>query len=70
MFFNKVRIEGQPGVKPDIVAALKNNIGKERISGILLFDGEWSCLRSRHLILWSIGTLTSQQRIYGSGLVT
>jgi hypothetical protein len=43
---------------------------KERISGILFFDGEWSCLRSRHLALWSLGTLTGQQRFYGSGLVT
>ena len=29
-----------------------------------------SCLRSRHLVLWSLGTLTGQQRFYGSELVT
>jgi len=29
-----------------------------------------SCLGSRHLVLWSLGTLTGQQRFYGSGLVT
>jgi len=43
---------------------------KEQISGILFFDGEMSCLRSRHLVLWSLGTLTGQQRFYGTGLVT
>ena len=32
--------------------------------------GKKSCLRNRHLVLWSLGTLTSQQRFYGSGLVT
>jgi hypothetical protein len=49
---------------------LKTNLWKEQISGILFFDGERSCLRSRHLVLWSLGTLTGQQRFYGSGLVT
>jgi hypothetical protein len=29
-----------------------------------------SSLRSRHLVLWSLGTLTSQQRFYGTRLVT
>jgi len=29
-----------------------------------------SCLRSRHLVLWSLGTLTGQQRFYGQRLVT
>jgi len=43
---------------------------KERISGILFFDGEWFVLRSRHLVLWLLGTLTGQQRFYGTGLVT
>ena len=46
---------------PDIAAALKINsrmMEKEQISGILFFDGEWSYLRSRHLVLWSLGTLT------------
>jgi hypothetical protein len=60
-------------VAPDIAAALKNNLSiveKEQISGILFFYGKRSCLRSRHLVLWSLGTLTGQQRFYGSGLVT
>jgi len=48
---------------------LKNFYGKEQISGILFFDGKISCLRSRHLILRSLGTLTDQQRFYGTGLV-
>ena len=51
--------------------SFKNNIScKEWISGILFFDGEWSCLRSRHLVLWSLGTLTGQQRFYGTRLIT
>ena len=59
-------------VAPDIAAVLKNYIisWKERISGILFFNGDILCLRSRHLVLWSLGTLTGQQRFYGSGLVT
>jgi hypothetical protein len=32
--------------------------------------GENVLLRSRHLVLWSLGTLTGQQRFYGTGLVT
>jgi len=28
------------------------------------------CLRSRHLVLWLLGTLTGQQRFYGPRLVT
>ena len=55
----------------NIEATLKiKSIGKEWISGILFFDGKRSCLRSRHLVLWSLGTLTGQQRFYGTGLVT
>jgi len=34
------------------------------------FKGKMFCLGSRHLVLWSLGTLTGQQRFYGSGLVT
>jgi hypothetical protein len=45
---------GRVGVAPDIAAVLKIN----------------SCLRSRHLVLWSLGTLTGQHRFYGSRLVT
>ena len=29
-----------------------------------------SCSSSRHLVLWSLGTLTGQQRFYGPRLVT
>jgi hypothetical protein len=36
----------------------------------LVLRGKKSCLRSRHLILWSLETLTSQQRFYGMKLVT
>jgi hypothetical protein len=36
----------------------------------LVLSGKMSCLRSRHLVLWSLGTLTGQQRFYGSGLIT
>jgi hypothetical protein len=57
-------------VAPDIAAALKNITRKEQISDILFFWGKMSCLRSHHLVLWSLGTLTGQQRFYGSGLVT
>jgi hypothetical protein len=51
------------------MAGLKIHQQKEQISGILFFDGERSCLRSCHLVLWSLGTLTSQQIFYGMGLV-
>ena len=58
-------------VAPDIAAALKFYISwKEWISGILFFVGERYCLRIHHLVLWLLGTLTGQQRFYGSGLVT
>jgi hypothetical protein len=57
-------------VAPDIVAALKKFHGKEWISGILFFNGELYYLRSRHLVLWLLGTLTGQQRFYGTRLVT
>jgi hypothetical protein len=43
---------------------------KERIFGILFFDGEWFVLRSCHLVLQLLGTLTGQQRFYGTGRVT
>jgi hypothetical protein len=49
---------------------LKNYHGKEWIFGILFFDGEWFVLRSHHLVLWLLGTLTGQQRFYGTRLVT
>jgi hypothetical protein len=43
---------------------------KNRYLASCFFRGNWSCLRSRHLVLWLLGTLTGQQRSYGSGLVT
>jgi hypothetical protein len=35
----------------------------------MFFYGKMSRLRSRHLVLWSLRTLTGQQRFYGAGLV-
>jgi hypothetical protein len=43
---------------------------KEHISDILFLDRKMSCLRSCHLVLWSLETLTGQQRFYGTRLVT
>ena len=43
---------------------------KEQISGILFFLEKISCSRSRHLVLWSLETLTGQHRFYGMRLVT
>jgi len=58
-------------VAPDIAAALKIKKSLERTDlWHLVLLGKKSCLRSRHLVLWSLGTLTGQQRFYGSGLVT
>jgi len=60
-------------VAPGITAALKIillNCGKRTNFWHLVLLGEKSCLRSRHLVLWSLETLTGQQRFYGSGLVT
>jgi hypothetical protein len=54
---------------PDIAAVLKINSWKEQISDILFVDGKISYLKSRHLVLWSLGTLTDLQRFYGTGLV-
>jgi hypothetical protein len=34
------------------------NVRKEQIFDILFFKGKMSSLRSRHLILWLIGTLS------------
>jgi hypothetical protein len=59
-------------VAPDIAAALKNNLliyGKRTDIWHLVLLGKRSSLRSRHLVLWSLGTLTGQQRFYGAGLV-
>ena len=36
------------------------NLWKEHISGILFFNGDIICLRSRHLVLRLLGTLTGQ----------
>jgi len=58
-------------VATDITAVIKKFIWmKEQISDILFFNGKWSYLRSRHLVLWSLGTLTGQQRLYDTRLVT
>jgi len=58
-------------VATDITAVIKKFIWmKEQISDILFFNGKWFYLRSRHLVLWSLGTLTGQQRLYDTRLVT
>jgi hypothetical protein len=58
-------------VATDITAVIKKFIWmKEQISDILFFNGKWSYLRSRHLVLWSLGTLTGQQRLYDTRLIT
>jgi hypothetical protein len=59
----------------DIAAALKiiDHLliyGKRTDIWHLVLLEKRSCLRSRHLVLWSLGTLTGQQRFYGTGLVT
>jgi hypothetical protein len=56
-------------VAPNIEATIKKSKRKKQISGILFLDGKMSCLMSRHLVLWSLGTLTGQQRFYGTELV-
>jgi hypothetical protein len=63
MFFQVCRSRHRGGLK---IFSIK----KKRISGILFFDGEWFYLKSRHLILWLLDTLTGQQRFYGTRLVT
>jgi lysine/ornithine N-monooxygenase len=56
-------------VTPNITLTFKNYFkNKNRIFGILYF-GEMTRLRSRHLILWSSETLIGQQRFYGTRLV-
>jgi len=60
-------------VAPDIAAALKNNLmiyGKRTDFWHLVLLEKNSCLKSRHLVLWSLETLTGQQRFYGTRLVT
>jgi hypothetical protein len=59
-------------VAPDIAAAHKiiRDYGKRTDIWHLVLLGKMSCLRSRHLVLWSLGTLTGQHRFYGMGLVT
>ena len=59
-------------VAPDIAATLKIYLmimEKNRFLASCSFRKK-ACLRSRHLVLWSLGTLTGQQRFYGTGLVT
>jgi len=59
-------------VAPDIAAALKNYLLFEKNEFLASYSlmGNDLCLRSRHLVLWSLGTLTGQQRLYGTRLVT
>jgi len=45
-------------------------IGKETDTWHLVLWGKRSCSRSRHLVLWSLGTLTGQHKFYGTRLVT
>jgi len=56
----------------DIAATLKNilDCGKRIDIWHLVLLEKKSCLKSRHLVLWSLGTLTGQQRFYSTGLVT
>ena len=44
--------------------------GKRIVFWHLVLLEKRSCLRSRRLVLWLLGTLTGQQRFYGTGLVT
>jgi len=58
-------------VAPDIAAVLKiKSLEKNGFLVSCSLMGNGLCLRSRHLVLWSLGTLTGQQIFYGSGLVT
>ena len=58
-------------VASNIAATLKSNLGEGKRTDFwyLVLLGKRSYLRSRHLVLWSLGTLTGQQRSYGTGLV-
>jgi len=56
-------------VTPDIAATLKIQIERTYFWHLILL-GRSYCLRSHHLVLWSLETLTDQQRFYGMGLVT
>jgi len=57
---------------PDIVATLKIILmdGKRIDIWHLILWGKRSSSRSHHLVLWLLGTLTGQQRLYGTRLVT
>jgi hypothetical protein len=54
----------------DIEATLKFLQGNNIFLASYFLMGNGLVLRSRHLVLWSLETLTGQQRSYGSGLVT
>jgi len=49
----------------------KNNLEYKKKTDFwhLVFLEKRSYLRSRNLVLWSLGTLTGQQRFYDAGLV-
>jgi hypothetical protein len=44
-------------------------IGKDIWHLVFFLEGGMSCSRSRHLVLWSLGILTIQQRFYGMEMV-
>jgi len=58
-----------PGHRGD---PLKNYLDNEKRTDIwhLVLWVKRSCSRSRHLVLWSLETLTGQQKFYGTELVT
>jgi len=58
-----------PGHRGDQLKIIKS-LEKNGFLASCSLMGNGLCLRSRHLVLWSLGTLTGQQRFYGSGLVT
>jgi hypothetical protein len=66
IYYSKCRTRHRGGPKKYLQIIME----KEQISGIWFFKGKRSYLRSRHLVLWSLGTLIDQQRFYGSWLVT
>jgi hypothetical protein len=58
-------------VAPNIAAALKINLELWKKNSFLAscsFRGKRSCLRSRYLVLWSLGTLTWSTDILWCGI--
>jgi hypothetical protein len=54
------------GVAPDITTIFKNSICERTDFWHLVLRWKSSYLKSRHLILWSLETLTGQHRFYGT----